>query len=109
MTKIEGNTITITRGDTLIVGIDILKNGEPYELKDSDVVRFAVKHRYSDKQCLIKQIIPSKTKTIRIEATEMKKLPCLSDGYVFDVELKDEGGVVDTFISGKLIIIDEVD
>ena len=42
MFRIDGNTIIMTRGDTVRVKFALKMDGVPYELQEGDVVRFAV-------------------------------------------------------------------
>ena len=47
MTKIEGTTISITRGDTLNVSINLTyQDGSQYVKHEGDTIRFAMKKNY---------------------------------------------------------------
>ena len=54
MVNINGNNITITRGDTLEALLEILcADGQPYEVRPGDVIRFALKQKYADREPLL--------------------------------------------------------
>lgn len=109
MVYIENSDISLTRGDTLALKIDILdENGEPYIPAPSDIIRFALKRRYKDKECLINKVIPNSSLVLQIEPEETKPL-AFNKEYVYDIQLTTAGGVVDTFISGILNLTEEVD
>ena len=106
MFKIQGNTISITRGDTGVFSLDI-KNaqGQTYDYSQ-DTVLFTVKPNVYAKDPLIqKQVIYEENITIVPADTEK-----LSYGeYFYDVQLETAGGVVDTIIvPSKFIILPEV-
>lgn len=50
--QISGTTISLTRGDTLLLTIKLTKDGKPYTPQDGDKIRFALKkytsHRKND-------------------------------------------------------------
>lgn len=109
MTTISGNKITITKGDTLVLKINMYQDNEEYDVQDGDVIRFALKKAYSDDECIILKEIPHETMTLVVDSAEMKKLDVVREGYVYDVQLTDQYGIVDTFISGKLYTTEEVE
>ena len=90
MVNINGTTITITRGDTLEALLEILcADGQPYEVRPGDVIRFALKQKYTDREPLLLKEIPHDTLLLRLEAEETKLLTagwahsqaaCLHDG-----------------------------
>jgi hypothetical protein len=41
--KIEGTTISLTRGDSFFTNVEIFKNDEIYTPVEGDVIRFALK------------------------------------------------------------------
>lgn len=106
MYSINGTTISVTKGDTLIAAIGITKDGETYVLQEGDSVRFALKTSYTDSTCLILKQIDPESLILRLEAAETKALEVGS--YVFDIELTFANGDVDTFISGTFKVIPEV-
>ncbi len=111
MITINGTTITITRGDTLDLKVDIFNpDGSVYSVQAGDVIRFAVKQRYTDREPLLIKEIPNATLNLRIEAEETKVLSAGGVPYVYDIQITMEDGTVDTFIDrAKLIVTEEVD
>ena len=119
MYKIDGTTIYLIRGDTLIVQLGIKqKNGqnvETYTPAPTDIVRFTLKHSdltvnktaYLDKSPLVEKIIPTDTLILRLESTDTKDLDF--GKYDYNVEITREDNIVDTFLSGKLYLKAEVD
>lgn len=103
---IEGNTITLTRGDTLkAVVTPKYKDGEDYVPAAGDVIRFALKRRYSDADVLIEKEIPTDTFLLHLEPNDTKALDF--GRYVYDIELTYANGDVDTFIDRATFIISE--
>lgn len=106
---IQGNDITLTRGDTLLLKINIYKNGTEYIPEEQDVIRFAMKRKYSDpdeKIVLVKNI-PNDTLLLEILPEDTKSLPMRSR-YVYDIQITNKQGRVDTFIKGNLLLDEEV-
>ncbi len=99
MFSINGNEITVTRGDTLALRLDILyTDGSPYAVGEGDVIRFALKQRYADAQPLICKEIPHDTMLLILEASETKQLRADWAPYVYDIQLTKGDGTVDTII-----------
>ena len=109
MVKITGNTIKITRGDTLETTISIMtRGGDAYVPSEGDKIRFALKRTYADICPLIIKEIPTNTMVLRIESAETKKLKAGNVPYVYDIEITMANGTVDTFINGELFVTEEV-
>lgn len=116
MVKIKGNTITMTRGDTLLVGVGmVLKNGDVYTPVEGDVIRFALKHttmnssksEFNDNEPLILKNIPYDTCILRLDPADTK--PLGFGDYVYDIEITMADGYVDTFIhEAKFTLAPEV-
>ena len=101
--------ITLTRGDTLLLQIKIIKQGNPYTPKEGESIRFAMKSKYTDpdqKVVLVKNI-PINTLVLELEPEDTKHLP-MTSRYVYDIQFTDIDGRVDTFIKGTLTIEEEV-
>lgn len=117
MIKIKGNTIEMTRGDTLIVTVEIMdENGHDYTPEEGDAIRFALKHAemtlgrkgYKDADPLITKTIPNDSLVLQLEPADTKGLDF--GEYVYDIELTHASGAVDTFIANtRFIIAPEVD
>ena len=111
MTTIKGKKIIITKGDTLDLTLEItLPDGSPYPVQAGDEIRFALKQSFSDKDVLIRKIIPHDTMRLRIESAETKQLKTGSQPYCYDIQITMEDGSVDTIIDrGELVVTEEVD
>ena len=109
MHSINGNDITLTRGDSLTIQIGMEKDGEPYVPEVGSVVRFAMKAKYKDpdEAVLLVKNIPIDTLELDFEPEDTKELT-MGKTYVYDIELTDENGYVDTFISGTFTVGEEV-
>ena len=98
--------ISLVRGDTLKLKIDIYINDEPYTPVSGDSVRFAMKQSYTSNKILINKPVPIDTLVLQLDPRDTKKL---SFGkYVYDIEITFANGDVDTFISGELVLTPEV-
>lgn len=107
MVKVSDSTITITRGDTLLLKVGIKDgSGEDYIPSGNDQVRFALKTSYQDAEPLIVKDIPISTMLLRVESSETKGLARRAK-YPYDIQITiDDGteeGFVSTFISGNLL------
>lgn len=115
MYKLKGTRISLIRGDTLILGIEIKRNGETYEVQSGDVIRFALKSatmkkdrtEYINNEPLVIKTIPNDTLTLRLESEDTAQLPF--GNYSYDIQLTMADGTVDTFISDTLELLAEVD
>ena len=109
MLTIDGNNnITLTRGDTLTLTLELTKDGEAYEVQEGDVIRFALAKGYLEKpgySFILDKVVDHSTLSFTLSSTETK----LAYGtYNYDIEITHSDGVVDTFISSKLEIVGEV-
>ena len=109
MFSIEDNDIILTRGDTLLLQIKMIKQGEIYTPKQGDSIRFAMKKKYTDKdsEVILVKNIPIDTLILEIQPQDTKNLPMRSK-YVYDIQFTDAQGRVDTFIKGTFTITEEV-
>lgn len=104
--SIKDTSITLTRGDTLKVEVSILQgDGEPYVPGESDVIRFALKKNYEDVNPLILKVIPNDTLLLTIDPEDTKQLPF--GKYVYDIQLTNGAGEVDTFITKARFTLSE--
>jgi hypothetical protein len=109
--KVEGTTITMTRGDTFRTTVKMYEDAEQtseYVPKDGDVVRFATKKKFKDTESVIfEEVIPNDTQVLTITPEDTK--PMSFGKYVYDIQITYANGDVDTFIDkGTLIITEEV-
>ena len=109
MQKISGNNITMTKGDTFKAVISMTtKSGSTYTPEEDDVIRFAMKQKYSDSTPLIRKVIPNDTLLLQLDPADTKSL--IAGDYVYDIELTYADGSVDTFIDrATLTLTEEVD
>lgn len=97
MLKVNDKTITLTRGDSLAIKLDIFDSeGNAYTPSSGDTIRFAMKKSYSDSECLISKVIPNDTMMLSLAPSDTKDLAFGS--YVYDIEITFATGAVDTFI-----------
>lgn len=110
-TRKEGNKeytdITLTRGDTLFLQLQLKKNGQSYTPTLGASVRFAMKSKYTDEDTVLVKQVPIDTLLLEIEPEDTKPLK-MKKTYVYDLQLTDENGYVDTFIEGNFTIGEEV-
>ena len=97
MIKIDGTSITMTRGDTLKLKLNLAtSSGAPYTPNDGDKITFGLKKSCKDDKCLIIKDIPTDTMILHIEPKDTKSL---SFGvYVWDCQIEFSNGDVSTFI-----------
>ena len=111
MYTIDGTTITMTRGDTVIIEVGMTRNGTPYTPQAGDSVRFALKHAkfnaartdYADADPLVLKPIPTDTMLLRIEPEDTADLGF--GEYAYDIEITFENGDVDTFIAAARFVL----
>lgn len=85
MVKISGTTIVMTRADTLETAVTIYdENGAVYTPGDTDVIRFALKKKYTDDTPIILKTIPNDTMILRLESSDTKSLEQPAS-FVYDV------------------------
>lgn len=91
----DDNNITITRGDTAIITVDITDDeGNPYVLSGTEYLLFTVKKLYTQTPALIKKI--STDGNIQLDSSDTDTLSFGT--YKFDVVLISELRGIDTFI-----------
>lgn len=111
----EKNLIIMTRGDTLILDVNIVDaDGNEYVPEPTDQLRFALKKSYTDEHPLLIKNIPIDTCELRIDSAETKELVQPGE-YVYDIQITYGDGIVSTIIpnanakTAKLKIVEEVD
>lgn len=107
--SVKGTSITLTRGDTLKVAVSIKQSdGTPYIPDENDIIRFAMKKDYNDQDTLILKVIPNDTMILTLDPQDTKPLPF--GKYVYDIQLTNEAGEIDTFITkAKFTLSEEVE
>lgn len=107
MYKVEGTTITLTRGDSLRLETIIKRktSNETYIPDPTDVIRFRLKKRLDDSfPVLIEKVIPITDPLILALDPEDTK-PLRFGEYAYDIELSKVNGLVDTFIDNAVFKI----
>lgn len=110
MLKISGTTISLTRGDSAKIELFLTyKNGDTYEPREGDSIRFAVKKSFNDLVPPLLIInIPTDTLLLHITPEQSKQLAYGS--YKYDIQMTTADGDVDTFIDkATFIVTEEVD
>lgn len=117
MVVIDGTSITMTRGDTLCVSVEMVKvdpetkEEQEYVPSEGEYIRFALKTpkmvgsrtEYKDPEPLILKEIPIETCQLVLQPSDTK--PLGFGNYVYDIEITMEDGTVDTFISEATFIL----
>lgn len=120
MHKIEGTTITLTRGDSFATEVGIKRIDEEtgektdYTPVEGDQIRFAIKHKkmkpdgsdYMDDEPLLVKQIPYDLMILQLDPADTKEL---SFGkYAYDLEIVMANGWTDTFLEGTFVVAKEV-
>lgn len=111
MVSIDGTSITMTRGDTLVADVQIMRGNTEYQPAEGDVIRFAVKNTtmvgggadYKDAEPILEKVIPNDTLQLVIEPEDTK--PFKFGEYVYDVSIEFSDGNVDTFITASPFVL----
>lgn len=107
--SVSGTKITMTRGDTLKVKVNLFDcNGNEYIPDSNDKLRFALKKSYSDKIPLIQKSIPTDSCILQLNPRDTKFLK-QPGSYVYDIQITFSNGFVDTFISDTITLTEEVE
>lgn len=114
--SIKGTTVTLTRGDSFPLQVNIKVNGEDYTPSEIDTIKFRLKRntmdskrtRYLDEKPLIQKQIPYDTMNLDLAPADTSKLPF--GEYVYDLEITfGSTGQVYTFINNAIFnIVPEV-
>ena len=97
MLIIEDNTISLTRGDTAYIGINLTDNsGNPYEALEGDTVTLSVKRSINDKTCALQITVPF-GEDIYIRPEDTKDLKY--GRYVYDIQVNTARGEVYTVVA----------
>ncbi len=105
--SIANNTaITMTRGDTLLVNVDIIdEDGNIFMPVEGSNVRFAMKEKIDDLTPVLTKDIPIDTMTLRLDVDDTKRLAF--GRYIYDIQLTTPEGDVDTFIAKATLRLTE--
>lgn len=101
MYSIDGTTITLVRGDTATITVDMTyDDNTPYVPEEGDEINFLLyKNSATETPTLTKAISPN-TRILQFSASDTEELPYGDKigKYVYDIELSKSDGTVDTFI-----------
>lgn len=111
MYSIKGTTITLTRGDTLVIDITLKRGSSTYTPTGLDKVRFALKDpemnprktAWVNDEVLILKDIPISTMQLKLNPEDTKELDF--GQYKYDIQITFANGDVDTFIENAIFII----
>ena len=106
--SVKKTTITLTRGDTFKAQISLTDaEGNPYVPQEGDSIRFAVKKDYKDpdRKVLIVKEVPLDTMILTLDPEDTKEMDF--GEYVYDIQLTNSAGEVDTFIDKSIFILTE--
>lgn len=107
MIKVEGTTITLTRGDTWPLTVEAeTKDGNPYELQDGEYIELVVKRKNTDNVVLLRKVADNNG-TIYFERADTWGMKA----GIYEYQVRVENGTNDfrTFIEGNFVIGKVVD
>ena len=106
MLEIDGNKISLTRGNSAQFTVDMFDSADnPYTPQAGDTVTFSLKRHKNDDDALIEKQIPTNTLELELLPSDTENLAYGS--YFYFVTLKTLGGDVDTFISKGMFFLSE--
>lgn len=107
MIIIDGNyNIKMTRGDTFIKTLKLIKNGEPYEPQNGDVIAFGMAKEHKGNRgykLLINKVIPNDTLIWRLDPADTEALPY--GDYYYDLQITYADGKNETFANSKIFTL----
>ncbi len=110
MYSIDGTTIRLTRGDSLVVQLELTQDGEPYTPAEGDSIAFGLKSKlnasktaFVDAEPLVEKAILTDDMTLRLAPADTKDLPF--GNYAYDIEVTLASGQVDTVINNARFIL----
>ena len=96
MLKISGTKITINRGDTAFLTINVRdREGNVYELQDGDSLWFSVKQKATDENYAI---APKKLNKNVLEIMREDTINLDFGSYIYDIQLVNNQGFTSTII-----------
>ena len=101
MFKINGNKITLTRGDSFYAVVSLIESttGHAYTPEEGDVVKFGMKKSPFDTACLITKTLPNDTLLLYLSPEDTASLQF--GAYVYDIEITFANGDKQTFINNE--------
>lgn len=103
---VNGNTITMTRGDTVKIRVSLKyrQTGNAYTPQPGDEIKFTAVNAMQ-KSINIVKTIPIDTLLLTLDPEDTKTLP--SGLYLFDCQLTYANGDIDTFIEDGALNINK--
>ena len=107
MFKIQGTTITLTRGDSLYVQLALKKAGQTYTPEQGDVIRFGIKQNVFDTEYQIEKVVPNDTLILHLAPEDTNTMQFGT--FVYDLEMDYADGDIDTFVNdASFVLVPEV-
>ena len=109
MLKVNGNTIKLTRADSMQIQLALSKSGSTFTPEQNDVIRFSVSKVPKGKcgyNLLISKVVNNDTLLLELDPQDTASLPY--GDYLFDLEITYTSGAVDTFLKGTFTLTEEV-
>lgn len=104
MLIISGNDISLSRGNTAVIDVNIFKDDEPYTLREGESIVFNLK-----RSCEFNSVVLSKeSDTNSFIFNPIDTAPLGLGVYDYSITYFGDNGEIDTFITGKFTIMCEV-
>ena len=104
MLQVQGTNISMIRGDTGTIDVNISANGVPYQILDTDKIVFSVKKSYdTDAYAIQKTAESGKIKLLHTDTNELS-----TGNYVWDMQITTANGDVATIGPGRLNVLPDV-
>ena len=104
MLQVQGTNISMIRGDTGTIDINISANGVPYQILDTARIVFSVKKYYdTDTYAIQKTAESGKIKLLHTDTNELS-----TGNYVWDMQITTTNGDVATIGPGRLNVLPDV-
>ena len=104
MLQVQWTNISMIRGDTGTIDVNISANGVPYQILDTDKIVFSVKKYYdADAYAIQKTAESGKIKLLHTDTNELS-----TGNYVWDMQITTANGDVATIGPGKLNVLPDV-
>lgn len=100
MLIIDENKITLTRGNTAFIEIDIIKDDEPYILRAGDSLTLSLKRKSDYNKVVLTKVTTTNTFTFVENDTKDLSLGI----YEYDITFRGNDGTIDTLLFDDFII-----
>lgn len=95
MLTIESSTISITRGDTGYIHLNLTKDNEAYPYEDGDMITMSVKKNDTDEEYAFQKEVPA-GQVIILQPADTKTMEY--GEYVYDIQLNTTLGEIFTVV-----------